>query len=179
MRVFLSIENHERSQRVPFVWTGFLGGTLDAWHADDWSSTFDKRSHFHLAHQRQVMPQHRLVERWSAWVEKYCRMWRNYERMLNTHLQFIHLALLVHLLKNKSEQAFRKSLGHVLLDLMGGCGPENIEQWHTGKTSLTHCTIRRQNSFMVYVLSLFAPIIPCHRVLRAWRDAVFPGPGVG
>lgn len=46
-----------------------------------------------------VMPQRWVVERSFAWFEKCRRLWKNCERLLNTSLQFIHLAFLALLLK--------------------------------------------------------------------------------
>jgi transposase len=46
-----------------------------------------------------VMPKRWVVERSFAWLEKCRRLWKNCERMLNTSLQFIHLAFLSLLIK--------------------------------------------------------------------------------
>jgi hypothetical protein len=40
-----------------------------------------------------------VVERSFAWLEKSSRLWKNYERKLNSGLQFIHLAFLSLLLR--------------------------------------------------------------------------------
>ena len=45
-------------------------------------------------HTFKVMPQRWVVERSFAWLEKNRRLWKNCERLLNTSLQFIHLAFL-------------------------------------------------------------------------------------
>lgn len=50
-------------------------------------------------HTFAVIPQRWVVERSFAWLEKCRRLWKNCERLLNTSLQFIHLAFLVLLLK--------------------------------------------------------------------------------
>lgn len=50
-------------------------------------------------HTFAVMPQRWIVERSFAWLEQSRRLWKNYERHLNTSLQLIHLAFLVVLLK--------------------------------------------------------------------------------
>jgi transposase len=50
-------------------------------------------------HRFAVMPQRWVVERSFAWLEKCRRLWKNCERMLNTSLQFIHLAFLALLLR--------------------------------------------------------------------------------
>ena len=50
-------------------------------------------------HTFKVMPQRWVVERSFAWLEKNRRLWKNCERLLNTSLQFIHLAFLALLLK--------------------------------------------------------------------------------
>jgi transposase len=50
-------------------------------------------------HTFQVMPKRWIVERSFAWLEKNRRLWKNCERLLNTSLQFIHLAFLALLLK--------------------------------------------------------------------------------
>ena len=50
-------------------------------------------------HTFQVIPKRRVVERSFAWLEKSRRLWKNRERLLNTSLQFIHLAFLNILLK--------------------------------------------------------------------------------
>ena len=55
-----------------------------------------KRSELHTF---KVMPQRWVVERSFAWLEKNRRLWKNCERLLNTSLQFIHLAFLALLLK--------------------------------------------------------------------------------
>ena len=55
-----------------------------------------KRSELHTF---KVMPQRWVVERSFAWLEKDRRLWKTSERLLNTSLQFIHLAFLALLLK--------------------------------------------------------------------------------
>ena len=50
-------------------------------------------------HTFQVIPKRWVVERSFAWLEKSRRLWKNCERLLNTSLQFIHLAFLSILLK--------------------------------------------------------------------------------
>lgn len=47
----------------------------------------------------KVMPQRWIVERSFAWLEKNRRLWKNCERLLNTSLQFVHLAFLALLLR--------------------------------------------------------------------------------
>lgn len=53
------------------------------------------------------MPKRWIVERGFAWLEKNRRLWKNCERLLNTSLQFLHLAFLSLLLKN-FEHVLRK-----------------------------------------------------------------------
>lgn len=55
-----------------------------------------KRSELHTF---KVMRERWVVERSFAWWEKNRRLWKNCERLLNTSLQFIHLAFLALLLK--------------------------------------------------------------------------------
>lgn len=55
-----------------------------------------KRSELHTF---KVIPKRWVVERSFAWLEKNRRLWKNCERLLNTSLQFIHLAFLCLLLK--------------------------------------------------------------------------------
>jgi len=55
-----------------------------------------KRSELHTF---KVIPKRWVVERSFAWLEKNRRLWKNCERLLNTSLQFIHLAFLAMLLK--------------------------------------------------------------------------------
>ncbi|MBY0408724.1 MAG: IS5 family transposase, partial [Burkholderiaceae bacterium] len=55
-----------------------------------------KRSELHTF---KVMPKRWIVERSFAWLEKNTRLWKNCERLLNTSLQFVHLAFLALLLK--------------------------------------------------------------------------------
>jgi transposase len=50
-------------------------------------------------HTFTVMPKRWIVERSFAWRAKNRRLWKNCERLLNTSLQFIHLAFLCILLK--------------------------------------------------------------------------------
>ena len=50
-----------------------------------------KRSELHTFN---VMPKRWVVERSFAWLEKNRRLWKNCERLLNTSLQFVHLAFL-------------------------------------------------------------------------------------
>jgi transposase len=50
-------------------------------------------------HTFKVMPKRGVVERSFAWLEKNRRLWKNCERLLDTSLQFIHLAFLALLLK--------------------------------------------------------------------------------
>lgn len=50
-------------------------------------------------HTFVVIPQRWVVERSFAWLEKCRRLYKNCERLLNTSLQFIHLAFLVLLLR--------------------------------------------------------------------------------
>jgi transposase len=45
-------------------------------------------------HAFKVMPKRWVVERSFAWLEQNRRLWKNCERLLNTSLQFIHLAFL-------------------------------------------------------------------------------------
>jgi transposase len=56
-----------------------------------------KRSELHTF---KVMPNRWVVERSFAWLEKHRRLWKNCERLLNTSLQFIHLAFPALLLKS-------------------------------------------------------------------------------
>jgi ABC-type uncharacterized transport system YnjBCD permease subunit len=46
-----------------------------------------------------VLPKRWVVERSLGWLEKCRRLWKNCERKLNISLQFVHLALLVLLLR--------------------------------------------------------------------------------
>lgn len=55
-----------------------------------------KRSELHTFN---VMPKRWVVERSFAWLEKNRRLWKNCERLLNTSLQFVHLAFLSLLLR--------------------------------------------------------------------------------
>ena len=55
-----------------------------------------KRSELHTF---KVLPKRWIVERSFAWLEKNRRLWKNCERLLNTSLQFIHLAFLALLLR--------------------------------------------------------------------------------
>ena len=55
-----------------------------------------KRSELHTFN---VMPKRWVVERSFAWLEKNRRLWKNCERLLNTSLQFVHLAFLALLLR--------------------------------------------------------------------------------
>jgi transposase len=50
-------------------------------------------------HSFKVMPKRWVVERSFAWLDKNRRLWKNCERVLNTSLQFIHLAFLGLLLR--------------------------------------------------------------------------------
>ena len=50
-------------------------------------------------HTFSVMPKRWIVERSFAWIEKCRRLWKNCERLLNTSLQFVHMAFLVLILK--------------------------------------------------------------------------------
>ena len=50
-----------------------------------------KRSELHTF---KVMPKRWIVERSFAWLDKNRRLWKNCERLLNTSLQFVHLAFL-------------------------------------------------------------------------------------
>ncbi len=58
-----------------------------------------KRSELHTS---KVIPQRWVVERGFAWLEKNRRAWKNYERLLNTRLQFIHLAFLALLCRSQA-----------------------------------------------------------------------------
>ncbi|MDH1812894.1 IS5 family transposase [Comamonas aquatica] len=55
-----------------------------------------KRSELHTF---KVMPKRWIVERSFAWLDKNRRLWKNCERLLNTSLQFVHLAFLALLLR--------------------------------------------------------------------------------
>jgi transposase len=55
-----------------------------------------KRSELHTF---KVMPQRWVVERSFAWLEKNRRLWKNCERLINTSLQFIHMAFLALILR--------------------------------------------------------------------------------
>ena len=50
-------------------------------------------------HKFAVIPSRWVVERSFAWLEKNRRLWKNCERLLNTSLQFVHLAFLGVLLR--------------------------------------------------------------------------------
>jgi len=50
-------------------------------------------------HTFKVMPKRWVVERSFAWLDKNRRLSKNYERWLNTSLQFVHLAFLALLLR--------------------------------------------------------------------------------
>jgi transposase len=65
---------------------GILGATVQ----------IAKRSELHTF---EVMPQRWIVERSFAWLEKCRRLWKNCERLLNTSLQFVHMAFLRLVLK--------------------------------------------------------------------------------
>ena len=72
-----------------------------------------KRSELHTF---KVMPKRWVVERCFAWLEKNRRLWKNCERLLNTSLQFIHLAFLVLVLKRlldyqRISDIFRTGIG--------------------------------------------------------------------
>lgn len=55
-----------------------------------------KRSELHTF---KVMPKRWIVERSFAWLDKNRRLWKNCERLLNTSLQFFHLAFLALILR--------------------------------------------------------------------------------
>jgi transposase len=55
-----------------------------------------KRSELHTF---KVMPKRWIVERCFAWLDKNRRLWKNCERLINTSLQFVHLAFLALLLR--------------------------------------------------------------------------------
>ena len=55
-----------------------------------------KRSELHTF---KVMPKRWIVERSFAWLEKNRRLWKNCERLINTSLQFVHMAFLALLLR--------------------------------------------------------------------------------
>ncbi len=50
-------------------------------------------------HTFAVIPKRWIVERSFSWLEKCRRLWKNPERLLNTSLQFVHLAFLALLLR--------------------------------------------------------------------------------
>jgi len=50
-------------------------------------------------HTFAVIPKRWVVERSFAWLDKNRRLWKNCERLLNTSLQFVHLAFLAVMLK--------------------------------------------------------------------------------
>lgn len=50
-------------------------------------------------HRFVVLPKRWVVERSFGWLEKYRRLWKNYERKLNTSLQMVILAFMRLLLK--------------------------------------------------------------------------------
>ena len=50
-------------------------------------------------HKFAVIPKRWVVERSFAWLEKNRRLWKNCVRLLNTSLQFVHLAFLALLLR--------------------------------------------------------------------------------
>jgi transposase len=56
----------------------------------------DKRNALHTF---VVIPKRWIVERSFGWLEQSRRLWKNPERLLNTSLQFMHLAFLSLLLK--------------------------------------------------------------------------------
>lgn len=50
-------------------------------------------------HKFAVIPKRWVVERSFAWLDKNRRLWKNCELLLNTSLQFVHLAFLALLLR--------------------------------------------------------------------------------
>ena len=64
--------------------------------SEDVTVQIAKRSELHTF---KVMPKRWVVERSFAWLEKNRRLWKNCERLLNTSLQFVHLAFLALLLR--------------------------------------------------------------------------------
>ena len=65
-----------------------------------------KRSELHTF---KVIPQRWVSERSFAWLQKNRRLWKNCERLLNTSLQFVHLAFLALLLKRRRTGAYKES----------------------------------------------------------------------
>lgn len=61
-----------------------------------------KRSELHTF---KVMPKRWIVKRSFAWLEKNRRLWKNCERLLNTSLQFVHLAFLSILLRRSQTRS--------------------------------------------------------------------------
>ena len=57
-------------------------------------------------HTFKAMPQRWVVERSFAWLEKNRRLWKNCERLINTSLQFVHLAFLALLLRRSSTRSY-------------------------------------------------------------------------
>ena len=47
-----------------------------------------------IAERSKVMPKHSVLERSFAWLDKNTRLRKNCERLVNTSLQFVHLAFL-------------------------------------------------------------------------------------
>ena len=73
----------------------FVQGVKDIL-GEDVTVQIAKRSELHTFN---VMPKRWVVERSFAWLEKNRRLWKNCERLLNTSLQFVHLAFLALLLR--------------------------------------------------------------------------------
>lgn len=77
---------------------GFLKWRVHAYFAI-WSAPREGGSLLKIAkrselHTFKLMAQRWVVERSFAWLEKNRRLWKNCERLLNTCLQFVHLAVL-------------------------------------------------------------------------------------
>ena len=63
---------------------------------DEMTVQIAKRSELH---KFAVIPMRWVVERSFAWLDKNRRLWKSCERLLNTSLQFVHLAFLPLLLR--------------------------------------------------------------------------------
>ena len=56
-------------------------------------------------HKFAVIPKRWVVARSFAWLDKNRRLWKNCERLLNTSLQFVHLAFLALLLRRSGTRS--------------------------------------------------------------------------
>jgi hypothetical protein len=108
------------------------------WYRKNWGAKVQvaKRNELHTF---TVIPQRWIVERSFGWLEQSRRLWKNSERLLNTSLQFMHLAFLSLLLK-------RLRTASKTLRIYLQCACHWLDVWMLGVAGVSACLSIRKGA---------------------------------